>query len=552
MQSNGEINSDDDIKLSQNEQTHPLTGNSQNTQKDVEFYGEIEETLTPNARKDLFKIIMLCCLYFLQSLPMGLCASMPLLMTDRNISYYDQGLFSLAFFPYSTKLLWAPLIDSIYVKKFGRRKSWLIPCQLLNTILLFSTADRIQYLLDNYTSKTDIMILSGIFFIFVFISATHDVALDGWGITILSKENLSWQASCNMIGGIFGFLMGFIVFINLESAKVSNEYIRPIFGLNNQPYGVFSLKMFMLTLGVLFLITTIFLIIFVNEDKFKSSNAEEEPSLNVFSTYKIMWKLLKLAPMRKLIPLLLTLKIGSATDAAVGIKLIERGVSKELLTLTGIPTIPVILVWTVVTTKFIGKSKSLLFFNRIFPFKLLTDLIGCVFIYYLPFFQDSNGEYGYFFFVSYYFVNLFDRMLGSSIGLAFMSYFSYVSEEKIGGTYITFLTTIMNLGSKWPGTLSLFLINSLTTKDCSIDKENNLNLNKTMRNLILNSENSCSSIVEKQECTKIGGTCITIFDSYYSLTIVCIVIAFIWFIIFRKTFSVLNSTPKSKWAILKK
>ena len=84
---------------------------------------------------------------------------MPLLMTDRGVSYSHQGIFSLAFWPYSAKLLWAPLVDSIYVKKFGRRKSWLVPCQILNAILLFSTANQIQYILDNYTDKKGITYL---------------------------------------------------------------------------------------------------------------------------------------------------------------------------------------------------------------------------------------------------------------------------------------------------------------------------------------------------------------------------------------------------------
>lgn len=42
-----------------------------------------------------------------------------------------KALFGLVMWPFSLKLLWAPLVDSFYVKKFGRRKSWLIPIQIL-------------------------------------------------------------------------------------------------------------------------------------------------------------------------------------------------------------------------------------------------------------------------------------------------------------------------------------------------------------------------------------------------------------------------------------
>jgi len=40
-----------------------------------------------------------------------------------------QALYSITRWPFGLKLLWAPLVDALYVKKFGRRKSWLMPVQ---------------------------------------------------------------------------------------------------------------------------------------------------------------------------------------------------------------------------------------------------------------------------------------------------------------------------------------------------------------------------------------------------------------------------------------
>lgn len=36
----------------------------------------------------------------------------------------------------------------------------------------------------------DIFILTAIFFLFTFLSATQDIAVDGWGLTILSKYTI--------------------------------------------------------------------------------------------------------------------------------------------------------------------------------------------------------------------------------------------------------------------------------------------------------------------------------------------------------------------------
>lgn len=45
------------------------------------------------------------------------------------ILFTIQAEFSLAVWPFSMKLLWAPLIDSTFSRTLGRRKSWLIPVQ---------------------------------------------------------------------------------------------------------------------------------------------------------------------------------------------------------------------------------------------------------------------------------------------------------------------------------------------------------------------------------------------------------------------------------------
>lgn len=45
--------------------------------------------------------------------------------------FFLQAEFSLVNWPFSLKLLWAPIVDSVYSNRFGRRKSWLIPAQFL-------------------------------------------------------------------------------------------------------------------------------------------------------------------------------------------------------------------------------------------------------------------------------------------------------------------------------------------------------------------------------------------------------------------------------------
>ena len=68
--------------------------------------------------------------WILQGLPIGLAEAIPLVLTERKVSYGDQAQFNSVFYPFSCKLLWAPLVDSLFIRRFGRRKSWLIPAQV--------------------------------------------------------------------------------------------------------------------------------------------------------------------------------------------------------------------------------------------------------------------------------------------------------------------------------------------------------------------------------------------------------------------------------------
>lgn len=62
--------------------------------------------------------------YITLGIPMGLAGSIPMLLQSKKIGYRQQAIFSFVSWPFSIKLLWAPIVDAIYSKSFGRRKSW--------------------------------------------------------------------------------------------------------------------------------------------------------------------------------------------------------------------------------------------------------------------------------------------------------------------------------------------------------------------------------------------------------------------------------------------
>lgn len=172
-------------------------------------------------RDDILGISVLMLLYCLQGIPLGLIfGSLPFVMAER-LSYTDQATFSLSAYPYSLKLFWSPIVDVIYSPKYGRRKSWIFPMQLLMGLTMIY----ISYYFDEWSGSLDggsprVVLLTSWFFWLIFLTATQDIAVDGWALTILSEGNRELQAMCQTVGQTFGYALGFPVFLALNSPEI--------------------------------------------------------------------------------------------------------------------------------------------------------------------------------------------------------------------------------------------------------------------------------------------------------------------------------------------
>lgn len=56
--------------------------------------------------------------------------------------------------------------------------------------------------------------------------------------------------------------------------------------------------------------------------------------------------------------------------------------------------------------------------------------------------------------------------------VALLAFFSRISDPRFGGTYITLLNTITNLGCTWTSTVALGMIDLLTFRVCTTDSKN--------------------------------------------------------------------------------
>lgn len=131
--------------------------------------------------QDRRNFLLLVLLYFLQGIPMGLAGgSVPFLLKS-HLSYGQIGVYSLASYPYSLKLLWSPIVDAVWSAKLGRRKSWILPIQTLSGLGMIWLGSGAQQMMEKAGENggAGVWGFTGWWFGLVFLCATQDIAVDG-------------------------------------------------------------------------------------------------------------------------------------------------------------------------------------------------------------------------------------------------------------------------------------------------------------------------------------------------------------------------------------
>ncbi len=269
----------------------------------------------------------------IQGIPLGLVfGSIPYMlksMKANTLSYSQFGLFSLAGYPYSLKLLWSPIVDSIYSRRVGRRKSWVLPVQLAVGVVFFVLGRSIDsWLIPG--KPVDFWRLNGCFLLLVTLCATLDIAVDGWALTLLPANKIHWASTCQSVGINIGLFVSFTIFLALSSERFCSEFL----GRSKQ---LFTLGQFMRFWALAYAGTTI-LLFAVKErlpDTLAKKHAGKSNWSKIVSGYRTLLEIIRLPTVAAFATILLSFKFGfSAYDAVAPLKMLEKGFPKEYLALT--------------------------------------------------------------------------------------------------------------------------------------------------------------------------------------------------------------------------
>lgn len=489
----------------------------------------MEENVKPNLKGDKGKIALLVFLYVLQGIPLGLAGAMPMLLQTRKIAYKDQATFSFVFWPFSTKLLWAPIVDTAYFSSFGRRKTWLVPVQYLIGIFMLVLSRHIEELMGENTEEGPrILSLTAIFFSLNFLAATQDIAVDGWALTMLSRKNVGYASTCNSVGQTAGYFMGNVVFLALTSADLSNKYLRT----EPQLTGVVTFSGFFYFWGIVFLVCTTLVGLFKREKSEKELHGEEAVE-GIVDGYKTLVKIMRRPSILKFIFVLLTIKIGfSASDAVTGLKMIEAGVPKENLALLAIPMVPIQILLPVYISRYTAGPRPLDVFIKAMPYRLFMGIVFMLCVWWANIVHGPGQEaYPIYFYATILLVYAVHQVSLYCMFVSVMAFHSRISDPRVGGTYLTLLNTAANFGGNWCQTLALWMVDGLTWTTC----------------VGASITGNCSGKINAKACTDAGGVCETLIDGYYVESIICVVLGFLWLMWKGQKTRALQDLPESVW-----
>lgn len=543
------------------------------------------------AKHDLPQFYLLVALYFVQGIPVGLAfGTIPFLLKSmaKETSFTTLGIFSIATYPYSLKILWSPIVDSIYDKKVGRRRSWIIPIQLISGILLFILGWCVSHGLifkgvdDAFHGRNEgvhdlnIFSLAWYFGLLVFLCATQDIAVDGWALTILSKQSLSYASTAQTVGMNMGYFLSFTIFLSLNSSDFANKYFRS----SPRDYGFLSLGGYMKLSGVIYVAITIYVILWTKErpleevlPQLKNSFAkkDDEPQIlveygdgdiigsentsGIAYVYRLFGKVLKLQSVQSLAIIHLTSKLAfQCNEAATNLKLLEQGFKREDLAVTVLIDVPFEIIFGYYVAKWssdmnhqsengalrgkasvwikwlVGEPGVLTPWLWGFLGRLLSAVLGSYVVKQFP--KDGEITKFYFFFV------IIQHLLGSFMStvqfVGICAFHTRVADPRVGGTYMTLLNTLSNFGGTWPRLIIMSMINYFTIYECFIPETN---------------QKHRFQGGNMEMCTKeLGGKVSILRDGYYITNFLCILIGIIlYFCFFKRKAQQLQKLPINAW-----
>lgn len=137
--------------------------------------------------------------------------------------------------------------------------------------------------------------------------------------------------------------------------------------------------------------------------------------------------------------------------------------------------------------------------------------------------------------------HIFSTFTSTVMFVAVSAFHAQIADPKIGGTYMTLLATVSNLGGTFPRIFVLKLVDALTAATCAPAGAGAAAAAAAVAGGAGGAGKeggvfdpfSCALEADKHRCRDVGGACVVYTDGYYLTNVVCVVVgaaSFVWYI----------------------
>ena len=397
---------------------------------------EPPQTPIPNLNSGFFDLplqdrrnfCLLVLLYFLQGIPMGLASGSVPFLLKKHLSYGQIGVFSLAIYPYSLKLLWSPIVDAVWSPKLGRRKSWILPIQMCSGVGMLYLGSQVEAMMvkAGASDGSGVWNFTCWWFMLVFLCATQDIAVDGWALTLLSPPNLSYASTAQTVGLTGGHFLSYTVFLAFQAPEFANRWFRK----DPLPEGIMTLGGYLSFWGWVYIFVTLGLAVLKKEEKTKDRDG-------IIEVYKSMLGILKLRNIQSIIIIHLIAKIGfQANDGVTNLKLLDKGFSDEDLALTVLIDFPFEIGLGYYAGRWSTSNPPIHVWCWAFVGRLVAAVLAQLVVMIFP----SNGVQPWYL-LTVIASHVFSTFSGTVMFVAISAFHAKIADPVIGGTYMTLLAT---------------------------------------------------------------------------------------------------------------
>lgn len=242
--------------------------------------------------------------------------------------------------------------------------------------------------------------------------------------------------------------------------------------------------------GIIYFIITTLIALLKREEK-ENEKQEVENKLvttshdhdrtSVLDTYKLIWKILNIPSVRILTVLMLTQKVSWADyEGLAYLKFLDSGISNEKMNpMSAISMTLTRFIVPFLVVKITKGSEPFHAYGNLTPYRSILCLTAGLIIWFTPKTLSAEGDAPDYIYFVYLINDMLYMFIMFMMRVILNAAFIKISDPAVGGTYMTMLNTLENIGTVYPVTLALWMVERLTWRDSGDGNISQIRMNGT-------------------------------------------------------------------------